>query len=81
MAGQGTVTDIPTTLRGAAFVGGTAIGLLIVSLAGRRRWRLPIAGPRRQLRPALLGATAAFVILFASIAAPTASQAFIYFQF
>jgi hypothetical protein len=37
--------------------------------------------PGGQARPALFGAAAAVVLVFASITAPTASQAFIYFQF
>jgi alginate O-acetyltransferase complex protein AlgI len=81
MAGQGTGPDIPTTLRGALFVGGTAFGLVVVSVAGRTRWRPPLPALPGPMRPALLGAAAALIIVFASITAPTASQAFIYFQF
>jgi alginate O-acetyltransferase complex protein AlgI len=81
MAGRGTGADIPTTLRGALFVAGVAFGLVVVSLAGRLGWRVSLPLPGGQARPVLFGAAAALVLVFASITAPTASQAFIYFQF
>ena len=82
MAGYGAASGLQSVVR-SVFVVGTAVALIVFSLAGRLGWRPPrIAVPvGGYLRPALFGAATALVILFASVAAPTGRQAFIYFQF
>jgi alginate O-acetyltransferase complex protein AlgI len=80
MAGQGAksyLTPLPDTL----FVVGTAAGILIVSLAGRRGWRLRIPAPSGRLRPILVGAAASIAIVVGSALAPAWREPFIYFQF
>jgi alginate O-acetyltransferase complex protein AlgI len=79
LAGNG-ITSSSQSLGRAVLVGGIAAALLVVSLGGRLRWHLDIRVPAPS-RPALFGAAAALVVLFASAAAPTARQTFIYFQF
>jgi alginate O-acetyltransferase complex protein AlgI len=75
-AGEGT-----QTLRATLFVVGTAAALLLTWIAARERWLPSIRVPAWRLRPVAFGAAASMVILVASIAAPTASEVFFYFQF
>ncbi|TMF22980.1 MAG: MBOAT family protein [Chloroflexi bacterium] len=80
MAGRGTEIGLQSIAR-MLFVGGTAAGLILVSLAGRTTWRPRVPMPTGALRPMLYGASAALVILIASAAISTERQVFIYFQF
>jgi D-alanyl-lipoteichoic acid acyltransferase DltB (MBOAT superfamily) len=80
MTGHG-VGSGTLTLRGSIFVAGTFAALVIGSLAQRRGWLPRIQLPSGRFRPVLYGATAAVVVLVASVAAPVGRDAFFYFQF
>jgi len=80
MAGQG-VGSGTQTARGTLFVIGIAVALLATWLVSRyARWPR-IAVPAGRLRPVAFGAAASLTIVFASVAAPGATEVFFYFQF
>jgi hypothetical protein len=55
---------------------------LLVTWIAAREGRMPsLRMPAWRLRPVAFGAAASVVILIASVAAPTASEVFFYFQF
>jgi alginate O-acetyltransferase complex protein AlgI len=80
MAGHG-VGSGTQTARGTLAVVGVAVALLATWMVSRYdRWpRVSI--PTGSLRPVALGAAASITILFASVAAPAATEVFFYFQF
>jgi hypothetical protein len=80
MTGQGPESRLQT-LRDSAFVAGSAVALLTLSLTGRRGWRLPVPAPNRRLRPVLMGAAASVLIVVGSALLPATGEPFIYFQF
>jgi alginate O-acetyltransferase complex protein AlgI len=80
MAGQGAKSGL-APLPDVLFVLGTAAGLLILSYAGRRGWRVRVPAPSGRARPILVGAAASVAILLVSALAPAAREPFIYFQF
>lgn len=80
MAGQGSGTAVLTT-RDVVGIVAAAVGLVVVTLLARRGWSLSLPLPAGPARPVAYGAAAALVLLVASVAAPHASEAFIYFQF
>lgn len=73
-AGAGTLS-----MRADLFVLATFTALLVAWLWSRHGWSIRIPAPR--LGPVAAGAAACLVIVVASVAAPAASEAFIYFQF
>jgi D-alanyl-lipoteichoic acid acyltransferase DltB (MBOAT superfamily) len=82
MLGDGTGAGTQS-LRASVFVIGTAAALLLTWIASREGWlrALRTSLPAWRPRPVALGAAASLVILIASVAAPTASEVFFYFQF
>jgi len=80
MTGQGPESRLQT-LRDSAFVAGSALALLTLSLAGRRGWRLALPAANPHLRPVLIGAAASVLIVVGSALLPATREPFIYFQF
>jgi alginate O-acetyltransferase complex protein AlgI len=70
----------PNVLNGSAdlFVLIVAAGLILVSLATRLPWRLPLPAAAR---PVMVGAALALALAYAVIAEPPSEQQFVYFQF
>jgi len=81
LAGRGSGSGMESTPLVILSVVGIAIGLIALSLAGRRGWSPRIHLPEGQLRPVLFGVGAAAVVLVAMVVGPSESRAFIYFQF
>jgi len=80
MAGHG-VGSGTQTARGTLAVVGIAAALLATWLISRH-WGWPrVRMPAGALRPVAFGAAASIMILFASVAAPAATEVFFYFQF
>ncbi len=80
MAGNG-VGSGTQTARGTLAVVGIAVALLGTWLISRH-WGWPrVQFPAGTLRPFAFGAVASLVIVFASVAAPAATEVFFYFQF
>jgi alginate O-acetyltransferase complex protein AlgI len=80
MFGQSTGAGTQT-LRASLFVIGTAAALLLTWIASREGWLPALRMPAWRLRPIAFGAAVSAVVLIASVAAPTAGEAFFYFQF
>jgi len=80
MAGQG-IGSGTQTVRGALSVVGIAVVLIAIWLVSRHERWPALRVPGRTLRPIAFGAAASIAILVASVAAPTSTEAFFYFQF
>ena len=80
MSGQG-VGSGTLTARSSLFIACIAVALIATWLVSRYglwpKVRLPVGA----LRPVAFGAAASVVVLFASVAAPAATEVFFYFQF
>ena len=80
MAGHGLGSGTQT-VRGTLFVTGAAVGLIAAWLASRYGLWPRVTLPAWRLRPIAIGLAASLVVVIASVAAPSGSEAFFYFQF